>query len=198
MFCVRVRTTFVLHSFQITYRDRACRRGEDTYSFVNNARALVYIYNRSLDRALDLARVLSAAIRGPTMTASATRCVAAGDKQQRQWNDKRNDKQERVNKGPARAEKRTSARQARVAYNHPTTRGTEGGGLTAGWHEEVAERRECVRDDRQRYRIHSGRDIAARFTNFQASPLPLPPITTPLPPPHGVLHAFRSPPLDGA
>jgi len=44
--------------------------------------------------------------------------VAAADKQ-RQWNDKRNDKQDRVNKGPARAEKRTSARQARVAYNHP-------------------------------------------------------------------------------
>jgi hypothetical protein len=68
------------------------------------------------------------------MTASATRCVAAADKQ-RQWNDKRNDKQDRVNKGPARAEKRTSARQARVAYNHPANgfgRRWGGGGVGAG------------------------------------------------------------------
>lgn len=75
--------------------------------------------------------VLSAAIRGPTMTASATRCVVAADKQ-RQWNDKRNDKQDRVNKGPARAEKRTSARQARVAYNHPANGLARGGWVVGG------------------------------------------------------------------
>jgi len=57
--------------------------------------------------------------------------VAAADKQ-RQWNDKRNDKQDRVNKGPARAEKRTSARQARVAHNHPANVGEQ-----RGWSEAL-------------------------------------------------------------
>lgn len=89
-------------------------------------------------------------------------------------------------KDQRRAEKRTSARQARVAYNHPTRAAGVGwkeqGRLTAGRHTRVGSEGRyggCVRDDRQRYRIHSGRDIAARFANFQQQaarrPSPLPP-----------------------
>ena len=116
-----------------------------------------------------------------------------GDKQ-RQWNDKRNDKQERVNKGPACAEKRTSARQARVARTTSNPARLEGDGGRkgeGGWrHTRIATRgvTSCVRDDRQRYRIHSGHDIAARFANFhrQAARASLPFAS------HRALHAFRS------
>lgn len=91
--------------------------------------------------------------RSDNDSVSNARRAAVGDKQ-RQWNDKRNDKQERVNKGPARAEKRTSARQARVAYNRSTrwvaeagrAKGREGGNrrgwlLTVGRHTRVATKR---------------------------------------------------------
>lgn len=173
-----VARVVIVHSFEIHY----IRRRKN--ALIRNARMLRWRVRR-FDRHLGTpARALndppSRRFYRPRFAVrqwQRQQRAAAGDKQ-RQWNDKRNDKQERVNKGPARAEKRTSARQARVAYNHPmrwVAGGRRGPGQQGkgGWRPDgttrVAARgvAGCVRDDRQRYRIHSGRDIAARFANFQ-------------------------------